>query len=46
MTVNGRSGWYLRVLQPGIVPIAGPITIVERALDAPTVLDVTTRERD
>ena len=46
MTVNGRSGWYLRVLQPGIVPIAGPITVVERALEAPTVLDVTTRERD
>jgi len=27
---SGRSGWYLRVLQPGQVPVAGPITVEER----------------
>lgn len=41
MEANGRSGWYLRVLQPGQVPVAGPITVVSRALDAPTVLETT-----
>jgi MOSC domain-containing protein YiiM len=25
----GRTGWYLRVLVPGRVPVAGPITLVE-----------------
>jgi len=24
----GRTGWYLRVLEPGRVPVAGPITLV------------------
>jgi MOSC domain-containing protein YiiM len=24
---TGRSGWYLRVLEPGRVPVAGPITV-------------------
>lgn len=41
MEANGRSGWYLRVLQPGLVPVAGPITVVSQALDAPTVLEST-----
>jgi MOSC domain-containing protein YiiM len=41
MEANGRSGWYLRVLQPGLVPVAGPITVVSQALDAPTVLETT-----
>ena len=41
METNGRSGWYLRVLQPGLVPVAGPITVVSQALDAPTVLETT-----
>ena len=27
---NGRTGWYLRVLQPAIVPVAGPIEVIER----------------
>lgn len=27
---SGRTGWYLRVLEPGRVPVAGPITVVER----------------
>jgi MOSC domain-containing protein YiiM len=30
MRSTGRTGWYLRVLQPGIVDVAGPITVVER----------------
>jgi MOSC domain-containing protein YiiM len=41
MEANGRSGWYLRVLQPGLVPVTGPITIVSQELDAPTVLEST-----
>jgi MOSC domain-containing protein YiiM len=24
---NGRCGWYLRVLEPGVVPVAGPVTV-------------------
>lgn len=27
---SGRSGWYLRVLQEGVAPTTGPITLVER----------------
>jgi MOSC domain-containing protein YiiM len=27
---TGRTGWYLRVLQPAIVPVAGPIQVIER----------------
>jgi MOSC domain-containing protein YiiM len=30
MRANGRTGWYLRVLRAGRVPVAGPITVVER----------------
>lgn len=41
METNGRSGWYLRVLQPGLVPVTGPIMVVSQALDAPTVLETT-----
>jgi MOSC domain-containing protein YiiM len=36
---TGRTGWYLRVLQPGTVPVAGPITVVERDPGGVTVLD-------
>lgn len=36
---RGRSGWYLRVLQPGEVPVAGPVTVVERDPAAVTVHD-------
>lgn len=39
MRANGRTGWYLRVLQPGRVPVAGPITVVERDPDGLSVLD-------
>jgi len=27
---SGRTGWYLRVLEPGRVPVAGPVTVIER----------------
>ena len=27
---SGRTGWYLRVLEPGEAPVAGPIELVER----------------
>jgi MOSC domain-containing protein YiiM len=37
MTANGFCGWYLRVLQDGVVPTCGPIMVVHQALDAPTV---------
>ena len=30
MRSTGRTGWYLRVLEPGVVDVAGPITVVER----------------
>lgn len=35
---TGRSGWYLRVLQEGRVPVDGPIEVLERPT-GPTVLD-------
>lgn len=34
MEANGRSGWYLRVLSPGVVPVGGPIEVVDRLTDA------------
>jgi MOSC domain-containing protein YiiM len=36
---SGRTGWYLRVLEPGTVPVAGPIVVVERHPAGVTVLD-------
>ncbi len=27
---TGRTGWYLRVLKPAIVPVASPIQVIER----------------
>jgi MOSC domain-containing protein YiiM len=30
MRSTGRTGWYLRVLEPGVIDVAGPITVVER----------------
>jgi MOSC domain-containing protein YiiM len=38
MRANGRTGWYLRVLQPGYVPVAGPIRVAERHPAGVTVL--------
>ncbi|MDB5179156.1 MAG: sulfurase [Patescibacteria group bacterium] len=37
MAANGLCGWYLRVLRDGVVPTQGPIMVVHRALEAPTV---------
>jgi MOSC domain-containing protein YiiM len=31
---SGRSGWYLRVLQPGRVPVAGPIAVERHPVGA------------
>ncbi len=36
---TGRSGWYLRVLKEGTVPVDGPIEVLERPV-GPSVLDV------
>jgi MOSC domain-containing protein YiiM len=35
---TGRTGWYLRVLQPGTVPVAGPIQVIERGPAGVSVL--------
>ena len=36
---SGRTGWYLRVLRPGTVPVAGPIHVVGRDPAGVSVLD-------
>jgi MOSC domain-containing protein YiiM len=36
---SGRSGWYLRVLQPGEVPVRGPIEVEHRDEARLSVLD-------
>ena len=30
LVATGRSGWYFRVLRPGVVPVAGPLRVVTR----------------
>jgi MOSC domain-containing protein YiiM len=40
MNANGRTGWYLRVLQPATVPTTGPIELIERIADAPSIRDM------
>lgn len=35
---SGRTGWYLRVLRPGTVPVAGPVEVVGRGPAGITVL--------
>ena len=35
---NGRTGWYLRVLRSGVVPVAGPIRVIERDPSGVSVL--------
>jgi len=35
---SGRSGWYLRVIEEGRVPVDGPIDVLARP-DGPSVLD-------
>ena len=37
---SGRTGWYLRVLQPGDVPVGGPVYVAERHPSAISVFDV------
>jgi MOSC domain-containing protein YiiM len=37
---SGRTGWYLRVLRPGQVPVGGPLRVVSRHPVAATVRDV------
>lgn len=39
MNETGYTGWHMRVLRPGTVPIAGPIRVVERHSARVTVLD-------
>lgn len=39
MRVNGRTGWYLRVLQPGTVNTAGPIKCIQRDSVGVSVFD-------
>ena len=31
---TGRTGWYMRVLQPGRVPVAGPVTVERHPVGA------------
>jgi MOSC domain-containing protein YiiM len=40
MKDSGRTGWYLRVLQEGAVPVSGPIGMVERHPGGVTVFAV------
>ena len=40
MRETGRTGWYLRVLQPGRVPVAGPVLVEARHPAGVTVRDV------
>ena len=39
MRTTGRTGWYLRVVTPGVVPTAGPITLAEPHPAGVTVAD-------
>ncbi len=36
---SGRTGWYLRVLQPGMVPVAGPVEVLSRHPEGVTVAE-------
>ncbi len=39
MVRNGRTGWYLRVLRPGVAPVVGPLLLVARYPGSPSVLE-------
>ncbi len=39
MWTNGRCGWYLRVLTPGIVPTSGNVEVIYKNTHAMTVVD-------
>lgn len=45
MWANGFCGWYMRVLEPGLVPTDGTIEIVQRNHSAPTIADTFTAKR-
>ena len=38
MRQNGRTGWYLRVLEPGRVPVGGPIEVERNPVPASILL--------
>jgi MOSC domain-containing protein YiiM len=40
MVRTARTGWYLRVLERGEAPVAGPIAVIERGAGAVTVSEV------
>jgi MOSC domain-containing protein YiiM len=40
LTQSGRTGWYLRVLEEGSVPVAGPARVLERHPAGATVFAV------
>ena len=40
MIETRRTGWYLRVLEPGTVPTTGPFVLDDRDDDAPSVRDL------
>ena len=39
LRASGRTGWYLRVLEPGDVPVAGPIEVTQRDRAGVSVFD-------
>lgn len=46
LIASGRSGWYLRVIEPGVAPTSGEIEIVVRDPLAITVRDAFDARRD
>jgi MOSC domain-containing protein YiiM len=40
MIDSGRSGWYLRVLRPGVVPARGVMRLLRRDSARPTIAEV------
>lgn len=46
MRAEGRTGWYLRVLETGTVPVAGPITVALLHPSGVTVLDAHRAQAD
>jgi len=46
MWVNGRCGWYLRVIKPGVVPTRGPIEVIDHDESAPTVAEAFAAKRE
>ena len=45
-SASGRSGWYLRVLRPGEVPVDGPITVVSTHPSGLTIADANRSRAD